>query len=52
MIARQKGVVAVPLRPHATLEVVFAVRSDSFQCSVMDELIKVIDNRSKAVPAL
>jgi LysR family transcriptional activator of glutamate synthase operon len=52
MIARQKGVVAVPLRPHSTLEVVFAVRSDSFQCSVMDELIKVIDNRSKAVPAL
>lgn len=51
-VMKQEGVITVPLEPRATLEVVFAVRKDVEHCEMMEELIDIIDNRSKAVPSV
>lgn len=51
-VMKQEGVITVPLEPRATLEVVFAVRKDAERCELMEELIEIIDNRSKAVPSV
>lgn len=51
-VMKQDGVITVPLEPRATLEVVFAVRKDAERSELMEELIDIIDNRSKAVPSV
>lgn len=51
-VMKQEGVITVPLSPRATLEVVFAVRKDTEKNELMQELIEMIDIRSKAVPSV
>ena len=42
MVAQQPGIVAVPLNPRVTLEVVFAMRRGEERSSQMKELIEMI----------
>ena len=51
-VMKQEGVITVPLNPRARLEVVFAVRKDTEKNELMEELIEMIDIRSKAVPSV
>ena len=51
-VMKQEGVITVPLNPRARLEVVFAVRKDTEKNELMEELIEMIDIRSKAVPCV
>ena len=50
MVASQPGIVAVPLDPRSTLEVVFALRRGSERSETLKELIDVIKTRAKKVP--
>ncbi len=50
MVAQQPGIVAVPLNPRVTLEVVFAMRRGEERSSQMKELIEMIKTRAKKVP--
>lgn len=50
MVAPQPGVVAVPLNPRATLEVVFALKRGSERSTQLKELVEMIRNRARKVP--
>ena len=51
-VMKQKGVVTIPLEPRAILEVVFAVLKDTCRSELMEELIEIIDYRSRQVPSV
>jgi len=51
-VMKQEGVITIPLQPRATLEVVFAVRKDQQRSEIMEELIELIDFRSRGVPSV
>ena len=51
-VMKQEGVVTIPLQPRATLEVVFAVKKDQQRCEIMEDLIELIDYRSRQVPSV
>ena len=50
MVAPQPGVVAVPLDPRETLEVVFALKRGSERSANMQELVDMIRTRARKVP--
>lgn len=51
-VMKQEGVITIPLQPRATLEVVFAVNKGGQRSEIMEELIELIDYRSRQVPSV
>ncbi|MBR3357121.1 MAG: LysR family transcriptional regulator substrate-binding protein [Solobacterium sp.] len=52
IVYEQTDTVPVPLLPKAVVEVVFAYKKDAERCSLMSELIRVLESRARAVPRL